>query len=127
MNIQASQAQARVPVAILTVSGAISSNVELEHAAQQALGGGGQHILVDLAGVPYMATAGLRALNEIFRLLTPADELAAANAGLRAGSYKSPYLKLLKPNALVLEALRAGGYDMFLAIHQERQAAIEAF
>ena len=130
MDVTVSQAQGRVPVTILHVAGAVTTNQELEAHAKAAYDGGTRNILVDLTEVPYMATAGLRALHTIFTLLradTPEESDATTKAGIAAGTFVSPHLKLLNPNAYVLEVLKVSGYDMFLEIHHDKQQAIASF
>jgi hypothetical protein len=125
-----SQAQGRVPVAIFHVTGAVTDNRELEARAQAAYEGGTRNILLDLTEVPYMATAGLRALHAIFTLLradTPEESDATTKAGIAAGTFVSPHLKLLNPNAYVLEVLKVAGYDMFLEIHHDVNQAVASF
>jgi hypothetical protein len=129
MDITVSEEQARVPVTILKIAGAITDNQELERQAQEVFDRGGRHILLDLSAVPYIATAGLRALHAIYMLLRSGAEEddAAIKAGIAAGTYMSPHLKLLSPSAHVLEALKASGYDMFLEIHRDRKQALGSF
>ena len=47
--------------------------------------------------------------------------------GLMTGAYKSPYLKLYKPNKLVAGTLKIAGFDMFLEVHEDVQTAIASF
>ena len=130
MEISVSHERGRVPVTVLHVKGAITSNEELERAAKEAFDGGARKILIDLTDVPYIATSGLRALHYIFTLLrtdSPAESDEALKRGISAGTFYSPHLKLLKPSAHVVEALKVAGYDMFLEIHRELKHAIESF
>src|SRR5215211_1680258 len=130
MDITVSEQQARVPVTILQVSGAITDNQELERQAREVFERGGRDLLLDLSAVPYIATSGLRALHAIYLLLrsdAPEESDAAVKAGIAAGTYMSPHLKLLNPSAHVLEALKAAGYDMFLEIHSNQKQALESF
>jgi hypothetical protein len=130
MDVTVSQAQGRVPVTIFHVSGAVTDNQELEARAKAAFDAGARDILVDLTDVPYMATAGLRALHAIFVLLradTPEESDQATKSGIAAGTFMSPHLKLLKPNPDVLEVLKVAGYDMFLEIHRDMNQAVASF
>jgi hypothetical protein len=130
MDVTISQAQGRVPVTIFRITGAITDNQELEARAQAAYDGGARNILLDLTEVPYMATAGLRALHAIYTLLrtdTPEESDEATRAGIAAGTFVSPHLKLLKPTPHVQEVLKAAGYDMFLQIHRDLDQAIASF
>lgn len=130
MEITVSQQQGRVPVTVFRLKGPVTDNVELERHAQEAFDGGARNILLDLSEVPYMATAGLRALHTIYTMLrsdAPEESDEAAKAGIAAGTYTSPHFKLLKPTGHVLEVLRSAGYDMFLDIHRDAKQAIESF
>jgi hypothetical protein len=130
MEITASQAQGRVPVTIFHIMGAVTTNQELETRAQAAYDGGVRNILLDLTEVPYMATAGLRALHAIFTLLrtnAPEESDETTRTGIAAGTFVSPHLKLLNPNAYVLEVLKVAGYDMFLEIHHDVDQAVASF
>jgi len=130
MDVTVSQAQGRVPVTIFRITGAVTTNQELEECARTAYAAGTRNILLDLAEVPYMATAGLRALHSIFTLLradTPEESDATTKAGIAAGTFVSPHLKLLNPNAYVREVLKVAGYDMFLEIHSDLDQAVASF
>ena len=129
MEISVSEQQARVPVTILKISGAITDNRELEQYANDVFSKGGRNILLDLTDVPYMATSGLRALHAIYLLLranAPEESDDAVKSGIAAGTFMSPHLKLVNPSAHVLEALRAAGYDMFLDIHRSQTQALDS-
>ena len=130
MEISVSEQQARVPVTILKINGAITDNRDLEQQANEAFKNGSRNILLDLSGVPYMATSGLRALHAIYMLLranAPEESDDAVKSGIAAGTFMSPHLKLLSPSAHVLQALKASGYDMFLEIHRNEKQALASF
>jgi hypothetical protein len=130
VEITVSHEAGRVPVTVFHIKGAVTSNQELEQAARQAYEAGARNILLDLAEVPYMATAGLRALHFIYTLLrtdAPEESDEAVKRGISAGTFYSPHLKLLRPSAHVTEALRIAGYDMFLEIHRDVKRAVESF
>ena len=129
MEITVAEETGRVPVTVFQVKGPVTDNTELEQRAQEVFERGTRNILLDLAGVQYMATAGLRALHAIYSLLRSPEEEADAvvKAGIASGTYKSPHLKLLNPTAHVLEALKAAGYDMFIEIHHNHKQAIDSF
>jgi hypothetical protein len=130
MEISVSQEQARVPVTILHLKGAVRDNAPIEAQARAAFEAGARNILLDLSEVPYMATAGLRALHTIFTMLrtnAPDESDEATKAGIAAGTFVSPHLKLLKPTPHVLEVLKMAGYDMFLEIHHDLKRALASF
>jgi len=128
MEINISHEHGKTPVAVLKIKGNLTSEAELQEKAEAVHNAGTHHILLDLSEVPYMSSAGLRALYSIFSLLrTHGDSDQAAKAGIAAGTYLSPNLKLYKPNKHVTEVLKTAGYDMFLEIHQDYKKALASF
>lgn len=132
MDITVSVEQGRVPVTVFRVKGEINvaSYEQLQSQAQQAYANGVRDLLLDLAEVPYVSSAGIRALNGIFHLLrsdSPAESDEAMRKGMSDGTFSSPHFKLLNPSRNVREALSMAGVDMFLAIHTDLKTAIASF
>lgn len=128
MEIAVSQEQGKVPVTVFKVVGNLTSESELQEQAKKAHASGVHYILLDLSEVPYLSSAGLRALHFIFSLLrTHGASDEEAKAGITSGTYLSPNLKLYKPTKHVLEVLKMSGYDMFLEIHTNFEKAIASF
>jgi len=130
VEITVSQEQGRVPVTIFRIKGPVTTNEELEKQAQAAFDTGMRNLLLDMTDVPYIATSGLRALHNIYTLLRSdareeSDE--AVRIGIASGTFKSPHLKILKPSAHVLQALKVAGYDMFLEIYDNPKRALASF
>lgn len=126
MEIKVAYEQGRVPVAVFQLTGPLVSEEELETRAQQEYTAGARNFLIDLSGVPYMATAGLRALHSIYAMVRP-EAGVDVSRGLAAGTYTARHLKLLKPSRHVSEALEVAGYTMFIEVLQDRTAAINSF
>ncbi|MDL1912495.1 STAS domain-containing protein [Chloroflexi bacterium CFX6] len=133
MDIKVSTMTGRVPVTIVHVEG----NVDVSTAdAFQAnvlslIEGGARHILVDMEHAPFMSSAGLRALHQIFNKLR---EVSADNVtdeemrkGISEGAYKSPHLKLLNLSENTKVAFDTAGFDMFIETFTDRQTAINSF
>lgn len=132
MDIVVSQEQGRVPVTVLSVKGRLdsASHEQLQARAREAFDAGARNLVLDLAGVDYMSSAGLRALHAIFEMFrgdSPEESDAAMEKGIAAGTFKSPHLKLVNPSRYVLQALDLAGYNMFLDIRPTRQEAIASF
>jgi anti-sigma B factor antagonist len=132
MEITVSHEQGRKPVTVLHVKGNIDTDSygQLQARAEEAFKAGTRDLLIDLAGVAYISSAGLRALHHIFILLrtdTPEESDAAMSKGLRDGTFKSPHLKLLNPSPTVLQVIKTAGFDMFLEIHHHLNAAVASF
>jgi anti-anti-sigma factor len=132
MEISINQEKSRVPISVLHVNGDIdSSNYQvLEERARAAIEEGCQYLLVDFGGVHYISSAALRTLNQIFHQLRTRSKDCSDEEmyqGINAGTYKSPYLKLLNPSKAVLEVIKITGFDMFLEIHTDIKTALASF
>jgi len=132
MDILVSQQQGRMPVTVFHVKGDIdmASFERLQTEAREAVEAGTRDLVIDLTEVPYMSSAGLRALHYLFELLrgdSPSESDEAMRKGLADGTFKSPHLKLLKPSRRVLEVLKMAGFDMFLEIHSSLKNAVASF
>lgn len=130
MELSVSQEQGRVPVTVLHVKGNIDSTTyqEFQTKCETLIAEGTRNLLVDLKDVPYMSSAGLRSLNQIYNKLRESSEnKEAVTKGVSAGTYKSPHLKLLSPSARVQETLKMSGFDMFLEIHSTLKTALASF
>ena len=132
MEIVVSHEQGRVPVTVLHAQCEINvdSYEQLQAQAQAAVEAGTRDVLLDLAEVTYISSAGLRALHHIFTLVrtdSPAESDSALSKGLRAGTWKSPHFKLLNPQPYVLEILKTSGFDMYLEIHHDLRDAVASF
>ncbi len=128
MDLTVTQEKGRVPVTVLHVKGSVdsASYEQLQTRALEAITAGTTDLLIDLSGVPYMSSAGLRVINTLFKRLN-GESAGELEDGIRSGKYRSRHLKLLNPTPRVLQALRMAGYDMFLEIHYSLQDAVAAF
>jgi hypothetical protein len=128
MEITRTETEASVPVTVFHIEGAFNADEPLAGMIRQAVEDGTRNILLDLSDVPYMSSAGLRALHTGYTLLRDKSETSdKVNKGLREGSYYSPHLKLLKPSKMVMEVLSISGYDMFLESFTDQKKALAAF
>ena len=128
LNITASQIQGKVSVTILHLSGHLHGNTEqlLVDRAQQAHEDGSTHILLDLAGVEVLTSAGLRAIHNIFNLLTPQSDVALIRQHGEE-PYKSPYFKLVCPNPDVYYILNIAGFLQNILIYNNMNEAVNSF
>jgi len=132
MDIAVTKEQGRVEVTVFHLKGELDAVFaeQLRQQGRAAIASGAHHLLIDLGGVPYIASAGLRAFQELFNLLregSAGPTEAELQQGLRDGSYKSPHLKLLSPTRHAMEALSTAGFDMFLEIHRNLRDAVASF
>lgn len=132
MEIKVTQEQGRVPVTVFHLEGDLSgeSYEQLETRADQAIKAGTRYLLLDMNGVAYMSSAGIRAINQIFdwlRSLPDGEDEAAIPAGLRDGTFKSRRLKLANLSRQVQKTLSVTGIDMFLEFHNDLPKAVASF
>lgn len=130
MEITVKVEEGRVPVSVFHLKGDLNHEEPLKSQVIEAYEAGARHVLLDLQEVPYISSAGLRALHYVYNLLNTEQEEeseAEVRRGIVRGSYKSPYLKLLRPSKNAMKALSIAGYDMFLDIYDSQQKAIAAF
>jgi anti-anti-sigma regulatory factor len=132
MEIRTTQSTGTDPVTIFEISGDIdaSNYQKLQEEAGAAYEHGTRRLILDLSGVNYISSAGVRAISSIFKMLwstMPRSEDAAMNAGMRAGTFKSPHLKLASPSPSVRQLLATAGVDMFLEIHSDVEQAVESY
>ena len=128
LNITASQVQGRAPVTILHLNGHLHGNTEqqLIDRARQAYEDGSTHLLLDLSGVELLTSAGLRAIHNIFNLLTPQGDLAIIRQHGEE-PYKSPYFKLVSPNPDVYYILNIAGFLQNILIYNSMEDAVNSF
>ncbi len=136
MEITISQAQGRVPVSIIRISGQLDSQTykELIAKANEVIGAGAENILLDLAGLKYISSAGLIALHTI-ALLARGDSLPGSEQGwstlkkmdsTRDGGLQKR-VKLLSPQPDVAGVLEMVGYSAFFESFTDQQKAIDSF
>ena len=128
LNITASQVQGKAPVTILHLNGHLHGNTEqqLLDRARQAYEDGSTHILLDLSGVELLTSAGLRAIHNIFNLLTPQSDLTIIRQHGEE-PYKSPYFKLVSPNPDVYYILNIAGFLQNILIYNSMEEAVNSF
>lgn len=132
MEINVTEEKGRVPVTVFHLDGDLAgdSYEALEARARQAIAGGACYILLDMARVPYMSSAGIRAIHNIFswlRELPDGEDEAALKSGLMDGTYRSRRLKLLNMGPQVQKTLATSGMDMFLEAHHDLKKAVASF
>ena len=132
MEITITQAQGEVPVTIVRAEGIFdSSSVErFMEPTQGAIDGGAENLLVDLSGISFMSSIGIRILNALYFQLHPREsqEKDAEIADLiHSGEYKAPHLKLICPTERVSRVLMMAGMDQYIEIFEQEAQAVAAF
>jgi anti-anti-sigma regulatory factor len=130
MEIVVATVSARVPVTVLGVHGQLNADTapHLQLAAETAIRSGARHLLLDLRETTYISSAGMRVVAYLLVVLRKwSDAAPGTGKPSREGERKSPYLKLLGPTPEVSKALALVGFDLFLDIHSDYDAALRAF
>jgi len=134
MEFKITTENARVPVTILHVDGNIDSATynEFQAKTEELVDNGARHILIDLSHVPFVSSAGLRAIHNLFNNLTnlhPDMNLSEEEMkkGIAEGTFKSPYLKILNLSDGAKTAFTTSGFDMFIETYTDLKTAIASF
>ncbi len=136
MNMTSEQTQTQLPITILRLSGEVdgSNYRALIGQAQALYQAGARRLLIDLAGVSYMSSAGLVALNSTALLFSgreapdPENGWRALHAvGVSGQAGVQPHVKLLKPAPRVAAVLEQTGLASFFHVYDNQVAALASF
>jgi anti-anti-sigma regulatory factor len=136
MHITVVQYQGRVLVALLRLAGKLdgASYLDLIASAKKLYTNGARHMIIDLAQVSHLSSAGLLAIHQVMVLLrgeTPTDpEMGWAAFRALADDLDSgiqPRIKLLAPQFQVQQALERVGLTALVEIVADLDTAIAAF
>jgi anti-anti-sigma factor len=134
MKIKVSTENSRVSVTVMHLDGDLdsASYTVFQTKASELIKNGTRHILVDLSHSPYVSSAGLRALHQIYKDLNASHSDASLNdeaikTGIANGTYKSPYLKVLNPSDETKMVFKTSGFDMYIESFIDKKMAIASF
>ena len=132
MDVTVTQENGRVLVTVIQVAGNTDSASadEFEKKVMEVIDGGARHLVLDLSKVPYMSSAGLRVLQNVFdklRSLSADESDKEMYRRINEGSFTSPHLKLLNPTKEVIEVLKMTGFDMLVSIETDLKKAVASF
>jgi anti-anti-sigma factor len=132
MEIKITAMKGRVPVQVMHLHGELNSSTyeAFQNKANELIKNGAQYILIDLTHTPFISSAGLRAIHSIYNQLRAAkpdrnDE--EIRKGISAGTYRSPYIKLLNLSSDAEKAFSLGGFDMYIETHTDLLKAVSSF
>ena len=122
MEITTSQKQGRVPVTVFHAQGVVdsASYQEFSRRVRAQVEAGAEYLLLDLAGVSYMSSAGIRSLNELALLMR-------GKFAQDEKSKMSNRVKLLSLQERVLDVLKISGIDLVFEIHTNLETAVASF
>jgi ABC-type transporter Mla MlaB component len=116
-------------VKILHLAGKLDGETHgvLLDAARQEQAVGTRFLLVDLQGLEMIASAGLGALHNIYKLFTPEQEIEAWEKEEHGEPYKSAYFKLAGASASVYYVLNIAGFLHNIPIDPDLEGALKSF
>lgn len=134
MDIQTYVENSSVPVTVVEVNGNIDASTyeKFQAKVEELVAGGARHFLIDLSRVPFVSSAGLRAIHVLFNKLREVDSMYKMSEedvrkGINAGTYKSHHLKLLNLSKETRTTFELSGFDMFIETFHDRNEAIASF
>jgi anti-anti-sigma factor len=92
------------------------SEASLVEAVQKAKDQGTAYVLLDLRGIETITSAGIRAIQQAFQLLTPKEE-----------AHKIVHLKLCNASPPIYEVLSITGLLQSVPMYESRSDAIDSF
>jgi anti-anti-sigma factor len=117
LHIGISREEGGKAVSVLRLNGSLDANTQsqLEDTAKQAIDDGAEYLLLDMSGLEYLGSAGVRAIHAVTNLLSPEDP-----------SIRSDRLKVLSPSPAAAKVFKTLGFDAFIDVHNSIDEAIAA-
>ena len=136
MNITVSQMQGRVPVAVIHLDGKLDSNSfqRLIDEAKKAYDGGARDLVLDMAKMTYISSAGIVSLHTVAKLVRgeamPDPESgwsAIRSAEKERASGVQQHIKLCNVPPEVQSVLDVVGFSSFFEVHPSAEKAVASF
>ena len=128
LTITTSQIQGDVSATVIHLQGHLHGATEqnLLDRARQAYEDGARYLLLDMSGLDVLSSAGLRAIQNIFKLFTPDDDVDVMR---QHGDepYKSPYLKIVCSKPEIYYILNITGFLQNILIYNNISDATNSF
>jgi anti-anti-sigma factor len=132
MEIRIATVKARVEVAVMQIKGNVDSVTfpAFQAKADEVIEKGARYILMNLSEMPFISSAGLRVIHNLFNQLRSANNDLNDEELLKkmsAGGYKSPYLKVTNLPSQVKDAFIISGFDTYIEVYDDVKKAIASF
>ena len=117
-KITSEQRQADVPVTVFHVSGWLDAQSEnqLLETAQLAHDEGARYLLIDMSDIDTLTSAGMRALQKVYQLFTPADE-----------NDRVAHIKLCNAPPQIYNVLSITGFLQNISMYASQEDALDSF
>ena len=112
------QRQDRDPVTVFRLRGWLDAQSEeqLLTAAREALAAGARYLVLDMAEIDTLTSAGMRAIQKVYKLFTPSDQ-----------NTKTARMKLCNASAPVYHVLRITGFLLTMPMYESLQTALDSY
>ena len=116
-------------ITILHLAGKLDAQTQamLLDMARAEKAAGARFLLIDLGSVEFIASAGLGALHNIYKLFTPQAAVEAWEKEKHGEPYKSEYMKLAAASPSVYYVLNIAGFLQNIPIYPDVEGALESF
>ena len=120
-----------VPITIVSLEGELdaSNYRELIDTVRRLYDEGARRLIIDLAGLRFMASSGLVALHSIVQIMhgqEPLDPEGGWAALHSIGGDQQTEVRLAGPQPAVDRVLKRTGLDRMFVVHADRQTAMDA-
>lgn len=118
LRITIEGAQGRVPVIIFRLQGWLDARSEeqLLGTAGEVYNDGARFLLLNLAELETLTSAGMRAIQKVYKLFTPSDE-----------NYKVAHLKICNAPPQIHQVLGITGFLQNIPVFDSQAAALDSF
>jgi anti-anti-sigma factor len=118
LNIGVAHEEGDKRVTVMRLAGPLDANTQsqLEDKAKELVDAGAEYLLLDMSGVDYLGSAGMRAIHAITNLLSPEDP-----------GMHSERLKVVNPSEAAGKVFKTLGFDSFIKVYDSVDEAIAAF
>jgi anti-anti-sigma factor len=117
-KITIEQVQGKVPVTVIHLSGWLDAMSEgrIVDAVQKAKDAGVKFVLMELSDTDTITSAGIRALQKSYQILTPKED-----------AYKIAYFKLCNAPAQIYQVLGITGFLANVPMYESMDTAVDSF
>jgi len=92
------------------------SEEQLLTAAREAHAAGARYLVLDMAEIDTLTSAGMRAIQKVYKLFTPSDQNA-----------KTARIKLCNASAPVYQVLKITGFLQSMPMYESLQTALDSY
>ncbi|MBI5842782.1 MAG: STAS domain-containing protein [Chloroflexi bacterium] len=118
LKITSEEIQGKVPVTVFHLRGWLDAHSEeqLLAAARDAYDGGSRHLLLDLADMDTLTSAGMRAIQKVYKMFSPAGEHSEVER-----------VKICNAPPQIYHILGVTGFLQNIPNYESMQAALDSF